>query len=92
MPTKLDKVNTRAKKYGYGKIYYSTRNDKKFMTRYKGKLVHFGAMGYEDFLDHKDEDRRQNYRKRHRGIRNKDNKESYRVKGSAAHLSYHLLW
>tara|TARA_R110002153_G_scaffold273139_1_gene443172 strand:- start:6363 stop:6641 length:279 start_codon:yes stop_codon:yes gene_type:complete len=92
MTTKLDKVNERAKKYGYGKIYYSTRNDKKFMTRYRGKLVHFGATGYEDFLDHGDEARRQNYRKRHRGIRTRDNKEAYRVKGSSSNLSFYILW
>lgn len=57
------------------KVVYqkSTRKDKKFMTKdTEGKIVHFGASGYQDYTEHKDPERRDNYRKRHSKILLKD--------------------
>lgn len=48
---------------------------KKIVLAKKGdevKLVAFGQRGYEDFTQHKDTKRRENYLKRSAGIRNKD--------------------
>ena len=44
----------------------STRGDKKWRIRTpQGKLIHFGARGYEDYTMHKDERRKENYISRH---------------------------
>ena len=48
------------------KLYDSTRKDKKFMViTPSGKKIHFGALGYSDFLHHKDEARKERYIARH---------------------------
>jgi len=48
------------------KLYDSTRADKKFMIiNPKGKKIHFGAKGYEDYIIHKDDERKQRYIARH---------------------------
>ena len=81
----------------------STRPDKKYMVRTpKGKLIHFGdakmehyedkALGIWSHLDHGDIMRRMNYRKRAKGIRNKDGKQTYKDPEYANFYSYHLLW
>jgi len=51
----------------------------------QGKWIHFGQMGYEDYTKHKDETRRDNFRKRNA-------KWSKAEKYSPAWLSYWLLW
>ena len=89
---KLQKVNKLAREYGYGKITPSTRKNKKYMTRVNGKLIHFGAKNYEDFLDHQDPVRRALYRTRHSAIKLKDGRPAYKVFGTPAHASYYLLW
>lgn len=47
----------------------STRKGKKYMVKIengdKVKTIHFGASGYEDFTQHKDEDRKERYIHRH---------------------------
>ena len=47
----------------------SYRKEKKWMVRKEypetGKFIHFGGKGYEDFPEHKDERRKENYLKRH---------------------------
>lgn len=50
----------------------STRKDKKFMVQYInpdsniiGKVIHFGAKGYEDYTTHKDNERKKRYIARH---------------------------
>lgn len=81
-------VEKSLKKY-YGKsvkLYESTRKNKKFMVENPdGKLVHFGAKGYEDWHNHKDPIRRERFRKRNARWANAD-------KWSAAHLAYWVLW
>lgn len=49
------------------------------------KTVSFGARGYEDYTQHKDKDRRENYRSRHRNDNIKD-------PTSAGFWSWHVLW
>jgi len=72
-----------------------------------GKKVRFGHQDYEQFKDsvpksmgggvwshkdHGDTKRRQNYRKRHAGVKTKSGKPAYRVKYSPSWFSYHYLW
>ena len=44
----------------------SSRPAKKYMVRFDGKTVHFGAAGYEDFTTHGDENRKKRYLARHK--------------------------
>jgi len=96
------------KKSNSGKYYYrnrwwtpnkpvkSTRQGKKFMVLVtkgnEGKIVHFGALGYSDFTKHKDEKRRQRYRKRHKEIYLKDGTPAYKNKFTPAYWSWNYLW
>lgn len=54
----------------------------------KKYLTHFGAQGMEDYLDHKDKARRDNFRSRFGRLYEK-NKSNYR---SGLAFSYPLLW
>lgn len=65
----------------------SARKDKKYkiLNPETNKWVHFGQMGYEDFTKHKDENRRELFRKR-------NHKWADKYEYSPAYLSYHLLW
>lgn len=87
-PIQVEKM---AKKYfGYDKpVYLSTKKDKKYMVQDdKGRWVHFGQMGYEDFTKHRDEKRRENYLNRSRNIRGNWKENKY----SPNNLSIHILW
>lgn len=85
-------------------IKISTRQNKKYMTRTpKGKLVHFGAIGYGHFsdstpmkyytyLDHNDTKRRDLYHKRHKAILLKNGNPAYLSEESPAYYSLKYLW
>jgi hypothetical protein len=90
--SKLEKVKKLAKKYGAEEVKLSTRKNKKFMVKYKNKWVHFGQKGYEDFLDHKDPKRRKNYRTRAKGIRDGQNRLTYKLKTSPNFWAVNVLW
>ena len=72
-----------------GMIFPSTRKDKKFMVmKPTGEWVHFGAVGYQDFTQHKNKERQQRYLKRRAGIKGDWKKDKY----SANNLSREILW
>ena len=83
-------VANRAKKFYNSKIYRSTRPNKKYMifNPVSEKFVHFGAIGYDDYTRHKDEDRRHNYLVRSGNIRGNWRDNIY----SANNLSRLLCW
>jgi hypothetical protein len=80
----------------------------KYMAIMKdGKKVRFGHQDYEQFrdsvpvkmgggqwshVDHGDRKRRDNYRKRHGGVLNKEGKPAFKVKYSPSWFSYYYLW
>lgn len=68
----------------------SSRSDKKWMVELPGggRVVHFGAAGYEDFTQHRDEERRARYVRRHR------ERENWTKSGasSAGFWSRWILW
>ena len=78
-------------KFGYKKdgsqLKTSTRNGKKWMVLdpNTNKWVHFGALGYEDYTVHKNENRRKKYWSRMGRFQN-----SYKY--SPGYLSLVLLW
>lgn len=72
-----------------------------------GKRVHFGHRDYQHYkdsvpkslggklwtkLDHNDNKRRENYRKRHGGVLTKDRSKAYLRKYSPSWFSYYFLW
>jgi type III secretory pathway component EscR len=76
----------------YVHIKKSTNKEKKLMAifynneKQKIKTTHFGASGYSDFTQHKDEERKQRYLERHK------KNEDWNDYTSAGSLSRHILW
>ena len=70
----------------------SWRKGKKLAVLYHDQWVHFGALGYEDYTTHHDDERRAAYRKRHKAILLRDGRPAYTVKTQPAYWSWHLLW
>ena len=62
------------------------------MVLTKKGIIHFGQVGYEDFLMHKDKQRRKNYCARSKGIRDGKGKLTYNNKESANYWSRVYLW
>jgi hypothetical protein len=64
--------------YAIGKPSKSSRPSKKYMVQVENrstgqkKTVHWGAKGYSDFLQHKDQRRRERFQARHKAIKLKD--------------------
>lgn len=50
----------------YYYLYRSSRNGKKLMVTHQGKTIHFGASDYDDYIIHKDEERKNRYISRHK--------------------------
>jgi hypothetical protein len=72
------------------KFEKSTRDGKKYMVVTqdgdKKKTIHFGAEGYEDFTEHKDEKRKELYLKRHEA------REDWTDPMTAGFWSRWILW
>lgn len=79
------KASTKTRKLMHTKLYLSDRKDKKFMVIHSNKKIHFGQMGYEDWLKHHDTQRRRHFRTRNRRWKNAP-------KWTPAYLAYHILW
>lgn len=70
------------------KLRKSIKKDKKFdIITPSGKVISFGAIGYDDFTTHKDVRRKQRYLARHR-------RENWNKSGinTAGFWSRYLLW
>jgi hypothetical protein len=88
------------------KPFKSSAKNKKYSVYVKDndknkKLIHFGDKRYEHFkdkigeykkLDHGDKERRENYLKRAKGIKDKTGKLTYKDKNSANFWSVNFLW
>lgn len=71
------------------KIEKSTRKEKRFVAIFdNGKKIHFGFKGGSTYIDHKDKEKRKNYRKRHEVNEKKFYNDPYRP----ATLSRFILW
>jgi hypothetical protein len=71
-------------------LFSSPRKDKKYRiyNPIKDKWVDFGAMGYEDFTKHKNEERRRRYLVRATNIKGNWRGDKY----SPNNLSINILW
>lgn len=69
----LDDVRALQRKWGVaGEVRPSTRERSKWVIiRPNGQAIHFGAKGYDDYTQHRDEKRRANYCARAGAIKNK---------------------
>lgn len=73
-------------------ISKSDREGKKWKAMFiniknkRTRTTHFGAEGMEDYTQHKDKERRKNYRQRHE--KDLDTNDPTR----AGYLSYYVLW
>lgn len=87
-----DEANKNAKKYYKNDIYISTRKNKKYMilNPKNNKWIHFGSFSppMEDFLYHKNEERRRKYLKRAMNIKGDWKNNEY----SPNMLSIIILW
>jgi hypothetical protein len=88
----MDALRKRAKNLGADQLEISTRAAKKYMVRYRGRWIHFGARSYSDFTQHRSPRRRENYRARHRKILLSDGRPAYMVPEQAAYWAWHILW
>ena len=87
------KLQRKAKRLGAKSLDYSKRKDTKYVVELEtGKKVNFGSAKYEDYLIHKDEDRRQKYLKRAKAIKNKKGELTFNNPQSANYWSINLLW
>lgn len=91
----------RGKKIGEYTYCKSTRPGNKLMVHVDGKTIHFGDSNMEHYKDktgiwkskdHGDEKRRESYRKRAGGIRNKKGDLVVNDPKSANYHAYHILW
>ena len=66
------RLQKKAKKLGATSLDYSKRKNNKYMAEYHGKKIHFGSVNTEDFIIHKDRDRREKYLTKAMKITNKN--------------------
>jgi hypothetical protein len=70
----------------------SNKKDKKFMVLTNDGVIHFGDSSMDDYRQHKDKKRQENYCARAKGIKNKKGELTYNNKDSANYWSYNFLW
>ena len=85
------RLQKKAKKLGATSLDYSKRKNNKYMVEYKGKKIHFGSVNTEDYLTHKDPDRRDKYRAKAMKITNKDGELTYHLPRYPNYWSVKLL-
>ena len=73
------RLQKKAKKLGATSLDYSKRKNNKYMVEYNGKKIHFGSANTEDFIIHKDPDRRDKYLTKAMKITNKNGELTYQL-------------
>lgn len=89
---KLREARARARELNLPEPRSSQRPGKKLYVVVDGAEIHFGARDYSDFLQHRDEDRRANYRARHGAIRLANGRFAHKDPHQPAYYSWHILW
>jgi len=88
----MDELKEQAIKLGATEFGKSKRKDKKYYVVYEGKKINFGSAAGQTFLDHKDEKKKENWKKRHSKIVDKDGVPFYTKKTSAEFWATKILW
>lgn len=89
---KLKEAQLKAKSLGLSIPHSSHRKGKKLVVVHNGKKIHFGQLGMEDYLIHRDSDRRDRFRARAEGILKKDGQPAYLDPDQPLYWSYNILW
>ena len=79
------------KKLGASSLGYSKRKNNKYMVDYNGKNIHFGSVNTEDFIIHKDPDRRDKYLSKAMKITNKNGELTHQLPTYPNYWSVKLL-
>ena len=85
------RLQKKAKQLGATSLDYSKTKNNKYMVEYNGKKIHFGSANTEDFIIHKDTDRRDKYRVKVMKITNKDGELTYQLPSYPNYWSIKLL-
>ena len=85
------KLQRKAKKLGAKYLDYSKRKNNKYVVEYKGKKIPFGSTKYEDYLIHKDLNRREKYLAKAKKITNKTGDYTYESPSYPNYWSVKLL-
>ena len=88
----MEKLKRRSKLYGATDLKKSSRKNNKWMVRYNDKWIHFGNPKYEDYTQHGDKIRRENYLRRSKGIRDGKGNLTYKNKSKSNYWSRMILW
>ena len=85
------RLQKKAKKLSASSLHYSQRKNNKYMVEYDNKKIHFGSTNSEDFIIHKDPDRRDKYLTKAKKISNKDGQLTYLLPSYPNYWSVKLL-
>ena len=85
------RLQKKAEKLGASSLDYSKRKNKKYMVEYSGKKIHFGSINTEDYIPHRDRDRRDKYLAKATKIKNKDGEFSHQFPTYPNDWSVNLL-
>ena len=86
------KLQRKAKILGAKSLDYSNRKNNKYVVEYEGKKIHFGSNKYEDYLIHKEKERRDKYLARAKKIKNKNGDFTHDSPSFPNYWAGHLLW
>ena len=85
------RLQKKAKKLGATSLDYSKRKNNKYMVEYNSEKIHFGSVNTEDFINHKDPDRRDKYLTKAMKITNKNGELTYQLPSYPNYWSVKLL-
>ena len=85
------KLQKKAKKLGADSLQYSKRKNYKYMIEYDNKKIHFDCANTEDYITHKDPDRREKYRVKAKKITDKDGRLTHQLPFYPNYWSVNLL-
>ena len=85
------KLRKKAESLGADSFNYSKRKNLKYVVEYDDKKIHFGSAKTEDYITHKDKDRRQKYLNKAKKIKDKDGRLTYKLPFHPNYWSVNLL-
>ena len=86
------KLKRKAKRLGAKSFDFSIRKNNKYVVEYNDKKIHFGSIKYDDYLTHRDKERRDKYLARAKKIKNKQDELTWEKPESANFWRVRLLW
>ena len=88
----INKLEQKAFKLGASEFGISNRINKRFYVIYNNKYIHFGSKNGNTYIDHHNDEIKQNWIARHSKIKNKTGEYVIKIKESPSFWSHNLLW